>query len=167
MIENKSDKNGNKTRNKKLIRGKEQKAWDNLTFRYGLTNSNLSDDFELQNSLSYTWSNKIENELLFTRLDRAYIGEWTRDRRGKINILEGFGTLSDHLPVLLTIRKQYVQHLEQDNTFKFNLSFSEDPSIKKRIENTWNELPRPNNSEPGWMLWVAEARSNRKSEEFL
>jgi len=101
MITNESDRSGNK----KLIRGIEQDAWDNLTFKYGLEDSYLNDDFNSQNSLTYTWSNKRDTELQLTRLDRAHVGEWARDRGGKFRILEGFSILSDHLPILLTIRK--------------------------------------------------------------
>jgi len=137
MVTNKSEKSGNK----KLIRGIEQDAWDNLTFKYGLEDSYLSDDFNSQNSLTYTWSNKRETELHLAKLDRAHVGEWAKARGGKVKIPEGFSTLSDHLPILLTIRKRN-QEVVNDKRFRFNLSFLEEENLKQEIINKWNDKPR-------------------------
>jgi len=102
MVQHEADRSGNK----KLIKGEEQEAWDNLIFQQGLEDATYSDDFNSHNSLMYTWSNKRDNELLLARLDRAYIGEWAKDRGGKIQILKGHSILSDHLPILLSIHKR-------------------------------------------------------------
>jgi len=50
----------------------------------------------------------------------------------KIKILEGMSTLSDHYPILMTIRKRN-NNETLDISFKFNLSYLEDILIKQQI----------------------------------
>lgn len=76
-----------------------------MVFKLGLTDANHCDDFDARNCFKFTWSNRRENELLYTRLDRAHVEEWARERGGKLKIIKGMGTLLDHHPILLTIRK--------------------------------------------------------------
>jgi len=143
-----------------MIKGNEKQAWENLLFKLGLTDAHHYDEFDARNELSYTWSNKRETELLYARFDKAYVGDWARDRGRKIRIMEGMSTLSDHLLVLTTIRK--LNHNEElDRSFKFNLSFLEDVLIKNQIINAWQESPRPSGPQ-GWMRWVADASGRIK-----
>jgi len=72
------------------------------------------------------------------RLDRIHVGECARNRGGKIQILEGFNILSNHLPVLTTIHT-YNNTKEQTKYFKFNTSFLEEENLKQKINEIWNE----------------------------
>jgi len=70
--------------------------------------------------------------------------------------MEGLKTLSDHHPILATLRKRNYNE-ELDQSFKFNLSFLEDILIKNQITNAWQESPRSESKTQGWMLWVEGA----------
>lgn len=95
------------------------------------------------------------------RLDRAYIGDWARSRGGKTSILEGYSTISDHLPCLLSIKPR-LRNEETDRSFRFNLSFLENITIVDQLKTIWNAETKPTPYQQGWQQWVVRALSRIK-----
>ncbi|KAG0573255.1 hypothetical protein KC19_VG162200 [Ceratodon purpureus] len=154
MVEHEADRSGNPP--KKLSR-EEQDGWDNLILKLGLEDNWESDDFTHHDSLRFSWTNKQQDlSHLMARLDRFYVGEWRRNRGGKLEILAGFNTLSDHVPVHLHIRRKSL-HQKENRSFRFNTSFLEDEFLVQKLAATWSEEPRPTGDET-WALWVVRAQ---------
>jgi exonuclease III len=106
MVERDEDRSSNTP---KKLSNEEQEAWDRLTLKLGLEDAWSSDDFTHHHSLHFSWSNKQAGPAhRQARLDRYYIGKWGRERRGKIEILDGRSTLSDHSPVTLFLRRRCI-----------------------------------------------------------
>ncbi|KAG0572449.1 hypothetical protein KC19_VG096100, partial [Ceratodon purpureus] len=155
MVEHEADRSGNPP--KKLPR-EEQDGWDNLILKLGLEDTWESDGYTHHDSLRFSWTNK-QQELshLMARLDRFYVGEWGRNRGGKLEILAGFNTLSDHVPVHLHIRRK--SHRQQDSrSFCFNTSFLENEALVIKLAAAWSEEPRPIGESETWALWVVKAQ---------
>jgi hypothetical protein len=87
-------------------------------------------------------------------MDRYYVGDWARDRNGTISILEGYGTISDHLPVMLKIRKR-TRNEDDDRQFRLNTSFLEDSDLVTQMQEVWISEPKPIKGELGWLAWLA------------
>jgi hypothetical protein len=156
MVEEAEDRSGNPP---KRLSAEEQDKWDNLIFKLGLTDAWLSDEFSHdRNNLKFTWTNKQEGRSQqMARLDRFYIGEWARNRGGSVEILAGYGTLSDHSPVLFQIRKR-AQIKDEKCQFRFNCSFLKYLDLLVKLRDTYNSSsPRPEPGEVGWQRWMSGA----------
>jgi hypothetical protein len=91
-------------------------------------------DFSHNGSLSFSWSNRRDNQdIRLSRLDRYYVGNWACDRGGRVTILDGYGTLSDYLPVQLVIHRK-LRNEEGDMQFRFNTFFLEDPQLINQMQ---------------------------------
>jgi exonuclease III len=130
MVERESDRSINTPKN---LTREEREAWDRLVMRLGLEDVWNCDDFTHYSSLSFSWSNKQKGAGHHkARLDRFYVGDWGRDRGGKAKILDGRSTLSDHLPVLLCIRRRCTVS-DAERLFKFNTSFLAKPQLLSQM----------------------------------
>jgi endonuclease/exonuclease/phosphatase family metal-dependent hydrolase len=104
MVERDSDRSSNTP--KKLTR-EEREAWDRFVMRLGIEDIWTNNDFTHYNSLIFSLSNKQKGTIhQKAHLDRFYVGDWSKERRGKTEVLEGHSTLSDHLPVSLQLRRR-------------------------------------------------------------
>jgi hypothetical protein len=116
-----------------------------------------SDDFIHYSSLLFSWNNKQKGAShRKARLDRFYVGDWGKDRGGKTEILDSRSTLSDHLPMLLCLRKQCTVS-DVERLFKFNTSFLTEPQLLSQMQEQWNAVPRPVHGDDRWQEWVAAA----------
>lgn len=87
------------------------------------------------------------------RLDKTYIGICARSRGEKSQILDGYNTINDHLPYLLTIRLT-LRNEDEDRSFRFYLSFLENITIVGQLKKEWNLEDKPSTKEIGWQLWT-------------
>jgi hypothetical protein len=56
-------------------------------------------------------------------------------------ILDGYGSLFDHLPVQLIIRWG-LRNEDGDRQFRFNTSFLEEPQLLVQLQKIWTVEPR-------------------------
>jgi hypothetical protein len=113
-------------------------SWTRLSTHLGLTDIHRTDDFTSLSTKNYSWDNRQAGQAnIMTRINRFCMASHILDNGGLYGILPSLLHISDHAPILVSLRKS--RHC-RPKAPAFSSTLLSDKEQLKQLKHLWASI---------------------------